>query len=207
MNLSNLTLSKMASVFCCSSIRPYRPQKLTYEAKFTSFIKRAESKAAITAPETPATTITLLNHTSAFVIQVVRQVNYGPIEWKKYFVCANGIDDDVEVHEVSENDLIQENFEKLNSWDSTFRIRIYQTSNRPRYKNFKCTNHNKFFELNIYEKDPVNTYHWRANIARPAGDIDLPTPNSTAQGTLDTIPVLPTRVDKGTPMEEIIKRE
>jgi hypothetical protein len=42
-----------------------------------------------------------------------------------------------------------------------------------RYKNFKCTLHNKFFELNLYQKDPVNRHHWRANIARPAADIDL----------------------------------
>ena len=42
-----------------------------------------------------------------------------------------------------------------------------------RYKNFKCTSHNKFFELNLYQKDPVNRHHWRANIARPAADIDL----------------------------------
>ena len=42
-----------------------------------------------------------------------------------------------------------------------------------RYKNFKCTSHNKFFELNLYQKDPVHRHHWRANIARPAADIDL----------------------------------
>jgi hypothetical protein len=42
-----------------------------------------------------------------------------------------------------------------------------------RYKNFKCTLHNKFFELNLYQRDPVNRHHWRANIARPAADIDL----------------------------------
>jgi hypothetical protein len=40
-----------------------------------------------------------------------------------------------------------------------------------RYKNYRCSSHNKFFELNIYEKDPVNKQHWRANIARPAGEI------------------------------------
>lgn len=30
-----------------------------------------------------------------------------------------------------------------------------------------------FFELNVYKKDPVNKHHWRANIARPASEIDL----------------------------------
>jgi hypothetical protein len=42
-----------------------------------------------------------------------------------------------------------------------------------RYKNFKCTADNKFFELKIYQRYPVNKHHWRANIARPASDIDL----------------------------------
>lgn len=44
-----------------------------------------------------------------------------------------------------------------------------------RYKNFKCTAHNKFFELNLYEKNPVNTHHWRGNISRPSADINLAT--------------------------------
>jgi hypothetical protein len=30
-----------------------------------------------------------------------------------------------------------------------------------------------FFEVNIYQEDPVNKHHWRATIARPATDIDL----------------------------------
>jgi hypothetical protein len=51
-----------------------------------------------------------------------------------------------------------------------------------RYKNFKCTAHNKFFELNLYQKDPVNKHHWRANIARPSADIDLDT-NKGGQGS------------------------
>jgi hypothetical protein len=42
-----------------------------------------------------------------------------------------------------------------------------------RYKNFKCVAHNKFFELNIYQKNPINQHHWRFNIARPASDIDI----------------------------------
>lgn len=41
------------------------------------------------------------------------------------------------------------------------------------YKNYKCDGHNKFFELNLYQKDPVNKHHWRANLARPASEIDL----------------------------------
>ncbi|KAI0120744.1 hypothetical protein BJ170DRAFT_688564 [Xylariales sp. AK1849] len=46
---------------------------------------------------------------------------------------------------------------------------------RKGYKNFKCEIHNKFFEVNIYQKDPVNKHHWRANLARPSSSIDLGT--------------------------------
>jgi hypothetical protein len=44
-----------------------------------------------------------------------------------------------------------------------------------RHKNFRCFVHNKFFEVNLYQKDPVNKHHWRATIARPAKEIDIPT--------------------------------
>jgi hypothetical protein len=47
--------------------------------------------------------------------------------------------------------------------------------------------HNKFFELNLYEKDPINKHHWRVNIARPSDDIDLATkrgdPRSESRNT------------------------
>ena len=39
-----------------------------------------------------------------------------------------------------------------------------------RFKNFKCNMHSRFFEVNIYEKDPVNKHHWRADVDRPAGN-------------------------------------
>jgi len=42
-----------------------------------------------------------------------------------------------------------------------------------RFKNYKCGVHDRFFEVNVYQRDPVNAHHWRANVARPAGEIDL----------------------------------
>jgi hypothetical protein len=53
-------------------------------------------------------------------------------------------------------------------------LQNFENSASYRFKNFKCVAHNKFFELNLYERDPVNRHHWRANIARPATEIDLP---------------------------------
>ncbi|KAE8452041.1 hypothetical protein EG329_002206 [Mollisiaceae sp. DMI_Dod_QoI] len=161
----------MDSVFCCSSIQPYRPQILSHEAKFRAFLNQATASASI-ATESSADT-TLLDDGTSYVIQVVCQINYGAIEWKKYFAHRTSLASPATFQEVTEKDLIQANFQKLNS-----------------YKNFKCVRHNKFFELNIYEKDPVNKHHWRANIARPAEDIDLPTQASTSSEAPGTIPTL-----------------
>ncbi|KAF7585580.1 hypothetical protein BBP40_010639 [Aspergillus hancockii] len=49
---------------------------------------------------------------------------------------------DVAFTKVTGQWLIEMNFKKVNS-----------------FKNFKCTRHNKFFELNLYQKDPANKYH------------------------------------------------
>ena len=48
-----------------------------------------------------------------YVVQVVRQVNYGPLESKRYFAPLEG--EDGTFIEVSEDALIQANFQKLNS--------------------------------------------------------------------------------------------
>ncbi|KAM3556918.1 hypothetical protein ARSEF4850_005306 [Beauveria asiatica] len=138
-------------LFCCSSIRPYRPQHLAHESKFTSFVTWAsfptESRIDYAA------NLRVIH--APFAIQLVRQVNYGPLESKRYFIPHADTKDIFD--EVVEDDLIRANFQKLNA-----------------YKNFKCEVHNKFFELNVYQKDPVNKHHWRANLARPAREIDLP---------------------------------
>ncbi|KAF8854904.1 hypothetical protein BDZ45DRAFT_758060 [Acephala macrosclerotiorum] len=130
----------MDSVFCCSSIRPYRPQYLSYEGKFDAFMKYA--KASTTVPQDTSFTPIVPLSDDTYVVQVVRQVNFGPIEWKKYFANTKENESSASFYEVSENDLIESNFQKLNS-----------------YKNFKCSQHNRFFELSLYEKDPVNTHH------------------------------------------------
>ncbi|KAM3074294.1 hypothetical protein ACMFMG_002895 [Clarireedia jacksonii] len=167
----------MTTLFCCSSPEPFRPQYLEHEAKFKAFKSWADyprsssimtpvdvsaniststststsidtttdSNAAISNPITPST---------PYAVQFVRQVNYGPLESKRYFIPSPTSPTDF--IEITERDLIAANYQKLNS-----------------YKNYRCSTHDKFFEVNLYQKDPVNRHHWRANIARPAGDIDL----------------------------------
>ncbi|KAL6832263.1 hypothetical protein V8C40DRAFT_273617 [Trichoderma camerunense] len=137
----------MTDLFCCSSIQPYRPKRLDHEQKFDKFMQWAKFTSA--KPDDGPIFIV----SADYVVQLVRQANYGPQESVRYFMT---VDDGVEFEEVREKDLIAANFEKLNS-----------------YKNFKCNTHDKFFEVNLYQQNPTNRHHWRANIARPATDIDL----------------------------------
>ncbi|KAK6597669.1 hypothetical protein ACHAQE_007197 [Botrytis cinerea] len=146
----------MTTLFCCDSPESFRPQKLTHQQKFTSFKAWADHprSSSITTPNDPGDASNPITPTTPYAIQFVRQVNYGPLESKRYFIPDTNSPGDF--IEISEQHLILANYQKLNS-----------------YKNFKCTPHNKFFEVNLYQRDPVNDHHWRANIARPAGDIDL----------------------------------
>ncbi|KAK4235804.1 hypothetical protein C8A03DRAFT_17497 [Achaetomium macrosporum] len=145
----------MSALFCCDSVRPYRPQRLLREDKFKTFMTWAAfPKESTASTGGGAENVELMELNPPYAIQLVRQVNYGPLESKRYFIPAEGKDN--EFLEVVEDDLVRANFQKLNS-----------------YKNFKCESHNKFFEVNVYQKNPVNLHHWRANITRPAGGIDL----------------------------------
>ncbi|KAH6884900.1 hypothetical protein B0T10DRAFT_564325 [Thelonectria olida] len=144
----------MASLFCCDKIKSYRPQYLSHEAKFNNFMTWASFPRESAAGSGDDTAINLLEVHPPFAVQLVRQINYGPLEFKRYFVPIEGKQH--EFVEVVETALIQANFQKLNT-----------------YKNYKCDVHDRFFEVNIYQKDPVNKHHWRANLARPATSIDL----------------------------------
>lgn len=53
------------------------------------------------------------SYTPPFAIQLVQQVNYGPLESKRYFVPVEG--SEAEFVEIREQDLIQANFQKLNA--------------------------------------------------------------------------------------------
>ncbi|KAI0473170.1 hypothetical protein GGR56DRAFT_698174 [Xylariaceae sp. FL0804] len=154
----------MSSLFCCGSVKPYKSQYVLHQAKFTTFMDWAKSPKNVVPVSSPAAEhndreTPLESLGAQFVIQLVRQVNYGPLEGIRYFARVDDskdIGDDEKFVEVKDKDLIQANFKKLNS-----------------YKNFRCAEHDKFFELNVYEKDPVNKHHWRNNLERPATSIDL----------------------------------
>ncbi|KAI1335764.1 hypothetical protein F5Y15DRAFT_419647 [Xylariaceae sp. FL0016] len=143
------------TLFCCSSLKPYRPSYLLHQLKFDSFMDWARFPKEADVQTADASNNFLDEMEVDFVIQLVRQVNFGPLESTRYFARVKDNTNEQFV-EVEEKDLVQANFKKLNS-----------------YKNFKCDDHNKFFELNVYQKDPVNKHHWRMNAARPASSIDL----------------------------------
>ncbi|EXM19077.1 hypothetical protein RAB80_015016 [Fusarium oxysporum f. sp. vasinfectum] len=143
----------MSTLFCCDAIEPYRSQYLSHQSKFDNFMSWGSFPKEFTV-DIGDVQHDLSQLNPSYAVQLVRQVNFGPLESKRYFITKDSSEG--QYMEVSEQVLIQANFKKANT-----------------YKNYKCRNHNKFFDVNIYQKDPVSKHHWRVDIARPAGSIDL----------------------------------
>lgn len=100
----------MSSLFCCSSIAPYKAARLSHEDKFSTFMAWAEYPRS----EFPTGDENIMaNYTPSFAIQLVKQVNYGPLESKRYFVPVEG--NGAEFVETTEQALIDANFQKLNA--------------------------------------------------------------------------------------------
>jgi hypothetical protein len=100
----------MSVLFCCSSISPYRPRLLEHEAKFRAFMSWASlHKSSVAIGDGSASTV----NCASYAVQLVRQVNYGPQESIRYFVPSK---DSSDFTETTEDNLIESNFEKLNSY-------------------------------------------------------------------------------------------
>ncbi|KAK4700868.1 hypothetical protein P7C70_g5375, partial [Phenoliferia sp. Uapishka_3] len=134
-------------IICCPSASLYKPTRTEHESKFADFIRFARTAVASPVPET-TTELSI----PEYIIQVVKQVNFGSVVFKKYF-ARDATGDWVQV---TERDVVRFNFAKVNS-----------------YKNLKCSKHNLFYEVNLYQLNPHNKHHWRADVARPASEIDL----------------------------------
>lgn len=152
----------MSSLFCCSSINGYRPQILQHQDKFNTFMRWAGFPRS-SSPKSHGEGTDLDALGTTYVVQLVRQVNYGPLESKRYFAFVK---DSGEFVEVVEGDLVNANFQKLNSFvlypPAVYfmtRFEETETDSKRRYKNFRCEGHNKFFEVNLYQKDPVNKHY------------------------------------------------
>lgn len=106
----------MSSIFCCSSPSPYRPAHLTHEAKFGPFITWAKGSES-TPSAASASFFQDPDNLPPYAIQFVRQVNFGAIEAKRYFIPHSELSGGrVEFLEITEQDLIAANFQKLNSY-------------------------------------------------------------------------------------------
>lgn len=104
--------TNMSSLFCCVSVKPYRPQYIEHQAKFNRFMAWATFPRDA-APKADGDQKTDLSDLKPdYAVQLVRQVNYGPLESKRYFIPVEGTDEFIEI---VEDDLIQANFQKLNS--------------------------------------------------------------------------------------------
>lgn len=175
----------MSALLCCESLRPYKVLRTDHEVRFTQFMAWANDGQPIVIEETSKIDSSI--RTPLYAIQLVRQVNYGPLESKRYFV--NFADRTHSYVEVAEDFLIQCNFQKVNSYGASLPSSLHGESFSHwtvldfrecaccpvsfRFKNFKCDIHDRFFEINLYQKDPINKHPWRANLARPASNIDL----------------------------------
>lgn len=103
----------MSTIFCCNSIQPYRPCFLIHDDKFKSFMKWARFPQSTCCDSSTNDGERCSAHPS-FVVQLVRQVNFAPLESKRYFAVKN--DHGSDFFEVSERDLIQANYQKLNAY-------------------------------------------------------------------------------------------
>ena len=102
----------MSALFCCSSINPYRPRRLDHEAEFTAFSRWSGIHKSSPALNDSSAVI----NTAPYAIQLVRQINHRSLESVRYFVTAsNGLD----FIELNGDDLIEANFEKVNSYLTT----------------------------------------------------------------------------------------
>lgn len=75
-------------IFCCNDIKPYRPQYLDHETKFTSFKQWAAfpTKSSPATPNVNTGGSNINNMAAPFAVQLVQQVNYGPLMSKRYFI-------------------------------------------------------------------------------------------------------------------------
>lgn len=111
----------MSSIFCCPSITPYREARLMHETKFQRFMTWSANSQS--SPVTDSESYFRdPNNVPEFAIQCVQQVNYGPVEAKRYFIPdpASFTSREGRFLEVSEKDLIFGNFQKLNTSVQSF---------------------------------------------------------------------------------------
>lgn len=102
----------MSTLFCCANVEPYRPQILDHEAKFTAFKTWAQFLRSATGSS--GGDLDSTHRPWPYAIQLVRQVNYGALESKRYFVPKERPGESLTFDEITEKRLVDANFAKLN---------------------------------------------------------------------------------------------
>ncbi|KAJ5365813.1 hypothetical protein N7517_008699 [Penicillium concentricum] len=134
----------MSNLFCCTTIQLTNLPNPDHDKTFTEFTKWALTTIGnLTGSTDPSE--------ASVCIQLVRQVTSGPIESVRYFV---GSDKD-NFEEVSEDGILDANFLKMNEC-----------------KSFRCTQHNRIFDLNLFEPSTGSARRWRSSIAKPLRQIE-----------------------------------
>ena len=99
----------MSTLFCCNDTEGYKNKILDHESYFTPFLNWA-----IYPRESSVDTSTAVNN-PAYAIQFVKQVNFGALESKRYFIVNENGDGEHRFVEVTERWLVDANFQKLNA--------------------------------------------------------------------------------------------
>jgi len=106
----------MDPVFCCSEIAPCNARIIDREASFKLFVNWANSLNETSKISSGFTPDISWDSDSTYVIQVARQVNFGALEWKRYFVIVTALVGTSTFFEVKEQDLIDAEYSKVNAY-------------------------------------------------------------------------------------------
>jgi hypothetical protein len=99
----------MSAIFCCSDVRPYKNSRPSHETNFQYFLSWGSFHK-----ESSVLDISNIEPVDyAYVVQVVRQVNFGPLEGKRYFITTTG--EPAQFVEIDEKWLIDASL--LGTWD------------------------------------------------------------------------------------------
>ncbi|KAF2433792.1 hypothetical protein EJ08DRAFT_647085 [Tothia fuscella] len=99
----------MSPMFCCIDAKPYWPQRTDHEFKFSEF------KSWAMSPDFGGMDKAAAEFTT-YAVQLVQQVNFGRLESKCYFLAVKPEEHNHQPYiEVQESDLVNANYEKVNS--------------------------------------------------------------------------------------------
>ncbi|KAL4244108.1 hypothetical protein ABKN59_010734 [Abortiporus biennis] len=119
----------MSTLFCCTAREQYKPRTVVHESTLNSFVKWSKfPKQSIC--ESDEATLRELNQNVDYVIELLRQIDFGSEESRRYFLVMKGPDEPFV--EVMKEFVDAEGYKEAKS-----------------FKNFKCQKHTnwKLFKI------------------------------------------------------------